>query len=157
MSAIICSGDCGLIGPSKVGGGASDIFEIFVGFCVFPSIFSNITFWQKRTLGAKTGPKSQVCLDERVFQLYQTTIPFLEEEEVLLRTNCVSRADRQRKGGRGHACVARAALCQVIRGHRCRSEAQSWSDQNDRHVCATSRDPRKLVGRFTLADKFYSF
>jgi hypothetical protein len=58
MSAITFSGEWGLIRPSKVGGGASDIFEILFGFCVFLSDFSNITFWRKRTLGSKTGPKS---------------------------------------------------------------------------------------------------
>jgi hypothetical protein len=58
MSAIIHSGECGLIGSSKVGGGASNIFEILGGYCVFPSVFSKIIFWRKRTLGSKTGPKS---------------------------------------------------------------------------------------------------
>ena len=74
IRAIICSGECGLFGPSKVGGGASDIFEILVGFCVFPSVFSKIIFWRKRTLGSKTGPKSQLFLDERVVQQCQTTL-----------------------------------------------------------------------------------
>jgi hypothetical protein len=35
MSAIICSCECGLVGPSRAGGGASDIFEILGGFCAF--------------------------------------------------------------------------------------------------------------------------
>ena len=77
MSAIICSGECETFGPSKVGGGISDIFEFLVGFCVFPSVFSKISFWRKRTLGSKSDPKSQMFLDERVVQLYQTTL-FLE-------------------------------------------------------------------------------
>ena len=95
MSAIICSGECGLFGPSKVGGGASDIFENLVGFCVFPSVFSKIIFWRKRTLGSKTGPKSQLFLDERVVQRCQTTLFLffcLEEEEEDL-TNWLSRPE----------------------------------------------------------------
>ena len=76
MSAIICSGECGTFGPSNVGGGISDIFEFLVGFCVFPSVFSKISFWRKRTLGSKSDPKSQMFLDERVVQLYQTTLFF---------------------------------------------------------------------------------
>jgi hypothetical protein len=40
-STIIYSGECGLIGPSKVSGGAFDIFEIFGGFCVVSSVLSN--------------------------------------------------------------------------------------------------------------------
>jgi hypothetical protein len=35
MSAIICSGECGLIGPSKVGGGASDILNFWVYFVCY--------------------------------------------------------------------------------------------------------------------------
>ena len=81
MSAIICSGEFGAFGPSKVGGGTSDIFENSVGFCVFPSVFSKIIFWRKRTLGSKTDPKSQIFLRNCVVELCQTT-PFLEEEEV---------------------------------------------------------------------------
>jgi hypothetical protein len=43
MSAIICSGECGLFGPSKVGGGTSDIFEFFVGlFCVSECFFEDV-------------------------------------------------------------------------------------------------------------------
>jgi hypothetical protein len=39
MSAIICSGECGLIGPFKVDGGASDIFENWVYFVCFQVFF----------------------------------------------------------------------------------------------------------------------
>jgi hypothetical protein len=51
ISAIICSGECGLTGPSKVGGGASDIFEILGGFCAFPSVFSKICFGENGLWG----------------------------------------------------------------------------------------------------------
>ena len=51
MSAIICSGECGTFGPSKVGGGISDIFEVLVGFCVFPSVFSKICFGENGLWG----------------------------------------------------------------------------------------------------------
>jgi hypothetical protein len=53
MSAIICSGECRSIGPSKVGGGASDIFEISGGFCVFPSVFGRLYFGENGLSGRK--------------------------------------------------------------------------------------------------------
>jgi hypothetical protein len=53
MSAIICSGECGLIGPSKVGGGASDLFEMLGGFCEFPSVFSKIFCGENGLWGRK--------------------------------------------------------------------------------------------------------
>jgi hypothetical protein len=56
MSAIICSGECGLFGPSKVGGGASDIFEFLVGFFAFPSDFSKIIFLAKTDFGVENRP-----------------------------------------------------------------------------------------------------
>jgi hypothetical protein len=53
MSAIICSGECGIFGPSKVGGGTCDTFEFLVGFCVFPSVFSKIVFGENGLWGRK--------------------------------------------------------------------------------------------------------
>ena len=53
MSAIICSGECGLFGLSKVGGGASDIFEIFGWILCVSECFFEDYFLAKTDFGVK--------------------------------------------------------------------------------------------------------
>jgi hypothetical protein len=77
MSIIICSGECGLIGPCKVGGGAIDIFEILGRFCVF-FVFFRIGFWRKWTLGSKIGAKSKTVLRNCVLQMTLSLLFFRE-------------------------------------------------------------------------------
>jgi hypothetical protein len=96
MSAIICSGECGLFGPSKVAGGTSDIFEFLVEFCVFSSVLSKISFWRKQTLGSKTGPRFQMFLRNCVSQLCQTTLCFIFRSTNQL--NCLGLSDNANVG-----------------------------------------------------------
>ena len=53
IRAIICSGECGLFGPSKVGGGASDIFENFGWILCVSECFFEDYFLAKTDFGVK--------------------------------------------------------------------------------------------------------
>jgi hypothetical protein len=64
MSTINCSGECGLIRPSKVDGGASELFEILDGFCKFLSAFSKICFGAyacMHTTGRQNSSQQRYC------------------------------------------------------------------------------------------------
>jgi hypothetical protein len=53
MSAIVCSGECGLIGPSKVGGGTPTFLKFRVDFVCFRVFFRRLCFGENGLWGQK--------------------------------------------------------------------------------------------------------
>jgi hypothetical protein len=108
MSAIICSGECGLFGPSKVGGGASDIFEMWLDFACFRVFFKRLFFGENGLWGRKSALNIKCFPDLRcstmsndlmfVFLLFYLFLFFLKKKYQASITMSLSLSDNAKVG-----------------------------------------------------------